>query len=142
MAKKKIRSKTPSNSDRINKMTKQETTGEKTEKKTNANNNAVCNDIKCPFHGELSVRGRVFAGTVIAKFPKRIAIELERTVYLKKYERYAKSKTKLHARLPDCLAAEINIGDYVEIRECRPLSKIISFVVVRKIKSKSEEAKK
>jgi small subunit ribosomal protein S17 len=101
--------------------------------------NAVCNDDKCPFHGSLSVRGRTFAGTVIRKFPKRIAIEFERTIYIRKYERYAKSKTRLHARLPDCLANDINIGDYVEIRECRPLSRIISFVVVKKIKDSEEK---
>ena len=102
-----------------------------------------CKDIKCPFHGELSLRGRVFRGTVIRKFPKRIAIEFERTIYLRKYERYAKAKTKLHARLSDCLADSINIGDYVEIQECRPLSKIISFVVTKKIRDgENQEIKK
>lgn len=92
-----------------------------------------CNDKLCPFHGQISVRGRTFKGKVITKFPKRICIEFERTFYVKKYERYAKRKTKLHARLPDCIAENINIGDYVEIRECRPISKIINFIVIRKI---------
>lgn len=95
---------------------------------------AGCRDAKCPFHGKLSLRGRVFRGAVIKKFPKRICIEFERTVYIKKYERYAKKRTKIHARLPDCLAGEIKIGDYIEVHECRPLSKIINFVAVRKIK--------
>jgi len=103
------------------------------------NEKSTCNDPKCPFHGTLSLRGRIFMGKVVRKFPKRIAIEFERTVYIRKYERYAKAKTRLHARLPDCLANEINIGDYVEIRECRQLSKMISFVVVRKIRSKEEK---
>ena len=67
-------------------------------------------------------------------------IEFERTIYIQKYERYAKSKTRLHARLPDCLAESINVGDYIEIRECRPLSKIISFIVTKKIRAR-EEAK-
>jgi len=92
-----------------------------------------CNDKCCPKHGKISVRGRTFKGKVISKFPKRIAIEFERTLYIKKYERYAKKKTKLHARLPDCMADEIQIGDYVEITECRPISKIIHFIVVKKI---------
>jgi len=96
-----------------------------------------CKDIKCPFHGSLSLRGRIFRGTVIKKFHKRVVIEFERTVYIPKYERYLKTKTKLHAHLPDCLSNEINIGDYIEIRECRKLSKIISFVVVKKIRSES-----
>lgn len=101
-----------------------------------------CTDPKCPFHGQLSLRGRTFQGTVIKKFPKRLAIEFERTVYLRKYERYAKSKTKLHAKLPDCLADSINIGDYIEIQECRPLSKIITFVATKKIKSAGLEENK
>lgn len=95
----------------------------------------TCTDVLCPIHGQLKVRGRFFQGTVKKKFPKRVVITLERTVYIKKYERYAKSRTKLHARLPDCLSKEINIGDYIEIKECRPLSKIISFVVTKKIRS-------
>ena len=95
---------------------------------------AKCNDPKCPFHGQLRARGRIFRGAVIRKFPKRIAIEFERTLYIKKDERYAKAKTRLHARLPDCLANSINIGDYVEIMECRPISKIIKFVVMKKIR--------
>jgi small subunit ribosomal protein S17 len=97
-----------------------------------------CTDVKCPFHGNLKLRGRKFQGTVVSKFPKRLAIEFERTVFIQKYERYAKSKTKLHARLPDCLANEIQVGDYIEIQECRQLSKIIAFVVIKKIRSANE----
>jgi small subunit ribosomal protein S17 len=78
----------------------------------------------------MSLRGRSFKGKVIKKFPKRVVIEFERTLYLRKYERYAKRKTKLHARLPDELSKKINVGDYVEVKECRPLSKMIHFVVV------------
>ena len=83
--------------------------------------------------GNISLRGRSFRGKVIRKFPKRVVIEFERTVYVKKYERYSRRKTKLHARLPESLFQEINLGDYIEIKECRPLSKIIHFVVTKKI---------
>jgi small subunit ribosomal protein S17 len=93
-----------------------------------------CHDVNCPFHGTLSVRGRAFNGKVIKKFHKRIVIEFERTIYIKKYERYAKLKTRIHARLPPCIDKDINTGDYVRIQECRPLSKIIHFVVISKIK--------
>ncbi len=51
-----------------------------------------CNDFACPNHGDISLRGRIFRGTVIKKFPKRIVIEFERTIYIKKYERYSKEK--------------------------------------------------
>ncbi len=80
-------------------------------------------------------RGRVFEGEVIRKFHKRIVIELERTVYVPKYERFYKKRTRLHARLPDNLSVEI--GDYIKIRECRPLSKLIHFIVIGKVKSSS-----
>ncbi len=102
-----------------------------------------CNDFACPKHGSISLRGRSFYGNVRKKFPKRVVIEFERTIFVRKYERYAKRKTKLHARLPDCMSKEINIGDYIEIKECRPISKIIHFIVVGKInKEKSGEENK
>ena len=98
-----------------------------------------CNDKFCPMHGQISLRGRTFKGKVIKKFPRRVAIEFERTLFIKKYERYSKKKTKLHARLPKCLENSINIGDYIEIKECRPISKIIHFIVVKKISSEEEK---
>lgn len=98
-----------------------------------------CSDFACPRHGNISLRGRSFYGNVIRKFPKRVVIEFERTVYVQKYERYAKRKTKLHARLPDCMQKEIELGDYIEIKECRPISKIIHFIVVGKAQREKTE---
>ena len=98
-----------------------------------------CNDKKCHIHGNLKTRGRIFEGIVIRKFLKRITIELERMVYVRKYERYTKSKIKIHARLPDCMNEKINIGDLVKIRECRPLSKIIHFTVIEKLNGENEK---
>lgn len=90
----------------------------------------------------ISTRGRIFEGIVTKKFPKRIVLEFERTVYLQKYERFYKKKTRLHARLPDALASEINVGDYIRIKECRPLSKIIHFIVLGKVIKDIKGAKK
>lgn len=122
-----------------NKMAKQKN---ETKIETKQNVTSKCTDVKCPFHGELKLRGRKFMGTVIKKFPKRVVIEFERTIFIPKYERYAKSKTKLHARLSDCLANEIQVGDYIEIQECRQLSKIIAFAVTKKIRSATENKNK
>ncbi|MBU4070282.1 MAG: 30S ribosomal protein S17 [Nanoarchaeota archaeon] len=97
-----------------------------------------CKDKDCPTHGNLKIRGRVFEGKVIKKFHKRITIEFGSMTYVRKYERYKKSRTKIHARLPICMEKDINIGDLIKIQECRPLSKIIHFVVIKKIKSKEE----
>ena len=99
---------------------------------------AICNDVKCHIHGSLKARGKTFEGVVIKKFPKRLVIEFERMIYSKKYERYSRAKTKLHARLPDCMEKDIHVGDLIRIQETRPLSKIIHFVVICKIKSKED----
>jgi len=119
---------------------------EKTERKSENEKDkkiveTMCKDKDCHIHGNLKVRGRIFKGKVIKKFHKRIVIEFERMIYIRKYERYAKSKTKIHARLPICMEKEINVGDLIRVQECRPLSKIIHFVVLGKVKEK-EEGKK
>jgi small subunit ribosomal protein S17 len=85
-------------------------------------------------------RGRVFAGTVTKKFPHRVVIEFERTVYVEKFERFYKKKTRIHARLPTGMHVEL--GDYVKVRECRPLSKIIHAIVIEKVRSGKMEDKK
>jgi len=97
-----------------------------------------CSDENCNFHGKLKTRGRNFEGTVIKKFPKRVVIEFERMIYVRKYERYKKSGTKLHARLSDCFEKEISVGDSVRIQECRPLSKLVHFAVIEKLNKNSE----
>ena len=103
------------------------------EKKSIEANKENCNDETCWIHGSLKVRGRVFKGYVVKKFPRRIVVEFERTIYIKKYERYAKKQTRIHARLPECMQNSIDAGDYAEIGECRPLSKLIHFVLIKKI---------
>jgi len=101
-----------------------------------------CHDKNCHIHGNLKTRGRTFEGTVTKKFPHRITIEFERMIYSKKYERYYKSKTKLHAKLTKCMEKYIDVGDLIAIQETRPLSKIIHFVVIDKIKSKEDVKRK
>ncbi len=91
-----------------------------------------CQDNNCPFHGSLSVRGRIFSGTVISnRMRKTAVIEFERLNFLKKYERYEKRRTKLKVHNPDCINAKE--GDVVKIIECRPLSKTKNFVIIEKM---------
>ncbi len=91
-----------------------------------------CNDIKCPFHGNLRIRGRSFTGTIIStKMRKTCVVEFERLYFLRKYERYEKRRTKLKVHNPDCIDAKD--GDVVEITECRPLSKTKNFVIIKKL---------
>ncbi len=115
--------------------TKKET--EEAEKKENIE--GPISDRDCPVHGNLKARGRIFEGKVTRKFPKRVTIEFERMIYVRKYERFARSKTKIHARLPACMENEIGVGDLIRVQECRPLSKIIHSVVIGKVKSVEKE---
>ena len=87
---------------------------------------------RCPWHGELSVRGRHFKGFIRKIVGQRAVVEWEKVIYYPKYERYAKSRSKVHAHIPKCIMHEIKQGDYIEIGECRRLSKIMHFVVLKK----------
>lgn len=80
----------------------------------------------------VGTRGRSFQGDVTKIVGRRAVIEFERTVYVPKYERFAKKKTRLHARIPENL--EVAVGDYVQIRETRRLSKIVNFLVTEIIR--------
>lgn len=86
----------------------------------------------------VGTRGRSFQGVVTKIFGRRAVVEFERTVYVPKYERFAKKKTRLHARIPEGMNLEV--GDYVKIRETRRLSKIVNFLVIE-IMRKAEVAK-
>ena len=100
---------------------------------------ANCTDKKCPVHGEISVRGRRFKGHVTKTHSKNATIEFDRFTYVKKYERYFKSKTRLHAHVPECLASAIKPGVYVEFGECRPLSKTIHHVIIKMIEASDKK---
>lgn len=90
-----------------------------------------CDDKDCPFHGKLSIRGRLLQGKVVSLRANKMAIvEREYYHYVKKYVRYEKRRSRIHAHLPPCL--DVEVGDTVTIAECRPLSKTVSFVVIEK----------
>jgi len=91
----------------------------------------ACSDPRCPFHGSLSVRGRVFEGLVSSdKMARTVTVELERMHMVSKYERYERRTSKIHAHNPPCIGAKV--GDRVKIMECRRLSGTKSFAVVQK----------
>ncbi len=89
----------------------------------------TCEDELCPFHGTLSVRGKLLTGIVTsAKAPKMIVVSREYPRPVQKYKRFQRSKSKVHAYLPTCI--DVKEGEEVRIAECRPVSKTVSFVVV------------
>jgi small subunit ribosomal protein S17 len=89
----------------------------------------TCEDELCPFHGTLSVRGKLLTGTIAsAKAKKMVVVSREYPRPVTKYKRYERSRSKVHAYLPTCV--EVKEGDEVIVAECRPLSKTVSFVVI------------
>ena len=92
-----------------------------------------CSDVKCPWHGKLSLRGRVLKGTVVSdKAVKTVIVRWDFHRFMPKYERYERKHNKVAAYNPECINAKK--GDTVRIAECRPLSKTKRFVVVEVMK--------
>jgi small subunit ribosomal protein S17 len=95
----------------------------------------ACSDPKCPFHGSLAIRGRILDGIVIsAKMDKTAIIRRNHLQYIPKYKRYERRHSHIPAHNPPCIKAKE--GDRVNIAECRPISKTVSFVIVEKLEEK------
>jgi small subunit ribosomal protein S17 len=95
-----------------------------------------CSDKNCPFHGELSIRGKLLTGTVASdKMSKTVIVSWDRRVYVPKFERYEKRRSKVSAHNPECIDAKK--GDIVLIAETRPLSKTKNFAIVEVIGKES-----
>ncbi|WP_408957531.1 30S ribosomal protein S17 [Natrinema sp. 74] len=85
---------------------------------------------KCPFYGELSVRGQILEGTVVSTdMDKTVVVEREYDVAVPKYDRHMKRRSRIPAHVPGVLEP-LSVGDTVKIAETRPLSKTKSHVVV------------
>lgn len=92
----------------------------------------TCEDRNCPFHGTLSVRGRVLDGVVVsAKMDKTVVVRRDYLNYVPKFKRYERRHSHIPAHNPPCVGAKE--GDRVKVAECRPISKTVSFVVVEKL---------
>lgn len=95
----------------------------------------ACEDNLCPWHGSLSVRGRIIEGTVTStKMSRAIVLRRDFLHLVRKYNRYERRNGAVTARLPSCM--DVNEGDIVRVMECRPLAKGISFVAIEKLEAK------
>jgi small subunit ribosomal protein S17 len=100
----------------------------------------TCDDINCPFHGALSLRGHSLEGIVVSdKMEKTIIVRRDYLDYVPKYKRYERRRSNVAAHSPPCL--EIKAGDRVRLAECRPISKAVSFVVIEKLEDGSSGGK-
>jgi len=99
-----------------------------------------CEDPNCPYHGNISLHGRILIGEVVSdKMHKTVTVTWERRINVPKYERYAKSYSKIKAHNPLCINAKK--GDLVKVMETRPMSKTKNFVVIEILEKPGEDKK-
>ncbi|XP_046999712.1 40S ribosomal protein S11 [Schistocerca americana] len=97
-------------------------------------------DKKCPFTGNVSIRGRILTGVVQKmKMQRTIVIRRDYLHYIRKYNRFEKRHRNMSVHLSPCFR-DVEIGDVVTVGECRPLSKTVRFNVLKV--SKGTSAKK
>eukprot|EP00056_Hartaetosiga_gracilis_P019242 m.13520 g.13520 ORF g.13520 m.13520 type:complete len:156 (-) comp7527_c0_seq1:96-563(-) len=88
-------------------------------------------DKKCPFTGDVSIRGRILTGVVKSlKMQRTCTVRRDYLHYIKKYNRFEKRHKQVSAHVSPCFR-DIAIGDTVTIGQCRPLSKTVRFNVLR-----------
>ncbi|KAG5548493.1 hypothetical protein RHGRI_013995 [Rhododendron griersonianum] len=89
-------------------------------------------DKKCPFTGNVSIRGRIISGTChSAKMMRTIIVRRNYLHYVKKYQRYEKRHSNIPAHVSPCF--RVKEGDHITIGQCRPLSKTVRFNVLKVI---------
>ncbi|XP_023724658.1 40S ribosomal protein S11 [Cryptotermes secundus] len=88
-------------------------------------------DKKCPFTGNVSIRGRILTGVVQKmKMQRTIVIRRDYLHYIRKYNRFEKRHKNMSVHLSPCFR-DVEIGDVVTVGECRPLSKTVRFNVLK-----------
>ncbi|XP_028399811.1 40S ribosomal protein S11-like [Dendronephthya gigantea] len=96
-------------------------------------------DKKCPFTGNVSIRGRILTGIVEKmKMKRTIVIRRDYLHYIKKYNRFEKRHKNLSAHISPCFR-DVAIGDVVTVGQCRPLSKTVRFNVLKVSKGKKSK---
>jgi small subunit ribosomal protein S11e len=86
-------------------------------------------DKKCPFTGNVSIRGRILHGQVIStKMKRTIVVRRDYLHYITKYRRFEKRHKNIAVHCSP--AFTVKEGDIVTIGQCRPLSKTVRFNVV------------
>ncbi|WP_410051794.1 30S ribosomal protein S17 [Buchnera aphidicola] len=74
-----------------------------------------------------TLQGIVFSN----KMQKSLVVHVEKIIKHRLYKKFIKKTTKLHVHDEK---NECSIGDVVEIKECRPISKTKSWTLVRIVK--------
>merc|ERR1711934_981933 len=88
-------------------------------------------DKKCPFTGDVSIRGKILKGIVksAGKMTNPITVRRDYLHYITKYNRYEKRHKMVTAHCSP--AFDARAGDEVVLGQCRPLAKTVIFNVVQ-----------
>jgi len=87
-------------------------------------------DKKCPFTGNVSIRGRILKGMCIStKMRNTIVVRRTYLHYIKKYNRFEKRHTNIACHASP--AFDIKEGDIITMGQCRPLCKTVRFNVLK-----------
>jgi small subunit ribosomal protein S11e len=98
-------------------------------------------DKKCPFTGNVSIRGRILKGQVMStKMKRTIIVRRDYLHYIKKYRRFEKRHRNVAAHCSP--AFNVKDGDIVTVGQCRPLSKTVRFNVLAHEAQRAKTGKK
>ena len=98
-------------------------------------------DKKCPFTGDVSIRGKILKGLVIStKMKRTVVVRRDYLHYIKKYRRFEKRHKNIHAHCTPAFG--VKEGDIVTIGQCRPLAKTVKFNVVAHEPQRAKTGKK
>lgn len=98
-------------------------------------------DKKCPFTGNVSIRGRILKGQVMStKMKRTIIVRRDYLHYIKKYRRFEKRHRNVAAHCSP--AFTVKEGDIVTVGQCRPLSKTVRFNVLAHEAQRAKTGKK
>merc|ERR1712072_1180628 len=88
-------------------------------------------DKKCPFTGNVSIRGKILKGVVksAGQMTNTITVRRDYLHYITKYNRYEKRHKMVTAHCSP--AFDARAGDEVVLGQCRPLAKTVIFNVVQ-----------
>merc|ERR1712050_520121 len=84
-------------------------------------------DKKCPFTGNVSIRGRILTGVITKlKMNRTCVIRRDYLHYVKKYNRFEKRHKNMSVHMSPRFR-DVQVGDVATVGECRPLSKTVKF---------------
>lgn len=87
-------------------------------------------DKKCPFTGNVSIRGRILKGLVIStKMKRTLVIRRDYLQWVKKYRRFEKRHANMSVHCSPAFPT-VRDGDIVTVGQCRPLAKTVRFNVI------------